>query len=139
MKSIIRKLKSMPESLAMVTCASLLIGPLMILAAVIPSENTYPDDEILTTADLWRSWDGPLIVVSGIILIFFAVASLKRRLWVRYVWPIFFVLMIIHAFIARPDEMHFQWMSALVWLFMSYWYFFREKRVVAYFEKAPKE
>ena len=129
----------MPQNLAMVTCASLVIGPLLILAAIIPSDNTYPNDEVLTTADLWSSWDGPLIVVSGIIVIVFAVASLKRRPWVRYVWPIFFVFMVLHAFIARPDDMHFQWMSALVWLSMSYWYFFRKRRVVAYFEPAPQK
>jgi hypothetical protein len=135
MKAIIHKLKAMPETLALLSCAFLVVGPLLILVAIIPAENTYEGEDALTYSELWRSWIGPGIVAFGIVLVVFAVGVFKHKPWVRCIWPIFFLAMILHAFIARPDEMHYQLIASIWWLFASSWYFFYKKKVVDYFSQ----
>ena len=111
----------------------LLMGPLLILVAVIPSENVYPDNDELTYADLWRAGDGYLIIAVGVIWTAFAIASFKRLPWGRYIWPMFFVGMFLYALIARPEDI----LAAVVWFFITRWYFFRKTNVVEYFKGDP--
>ena len=109
---------------------------MIILAAVIPSDGSDSEGDRITHQELWSSWDGPLLVASGIIMIAFSVGLLSRNRKARYLWPAFFIGVLIHALVIRPDDMILQVISSTVWFFITLWYFFRRPTVVRYFEAA---
>lgn len=124
--SFVAKLKSMPGTLAGLSCLFLFCGSLAIMGAVFPNR--------ISREELWNSWDGLLILSIGLAMIFFSLAVFKRIRMIRYLWPMLFAVMLAHALIARPDQMTEQLLESIFWLLISSWYFFRKQTVVRYFD-----
>ena len=129
-------LKKMPQTLAGVCCLFLFCGPVAILAAVIPSSNADYQEHNITHQELWSSWDGLLIVVFGVVMITFSIGLLRRNRKMRFLWPIFFLSMLIYTVLAHPDDMVQQILSSVAWFFITVWYFFRCSSIVQYFDDA---
>ncbi len=126
--SFIAKLKSMPSTLAGLTCLFLICGALCIMGALFPNR--------ITRAELWSSWDGLIILITGIVMMMFSLSVLRRIRWIRYLWPTIFAVMLVHSLIVFPEEVIEQILALIVWFMISSWYFFRKKTVVHYFNQA---
>ena len=93
----------------------------------------------ITRKELWSSWDGPLILISGFVMTIIALAVFRQIRLIRYLWPIYFAGMFVHACVARPEQMMEQLLASTAWLLISFWYFFRKQTVVRYFQSAKHQ
>jgi hypothetical protein len=137
MKRIIRKLKSMPEMLAMVACGLIILGPLVIITVLVPVDDHHLQEGSITYAELWSSGQGYLLLIAGITMIVISISIFRRAKWVRYFFPVFFFSMIPYSLIEAEGDMHFQWISAVVSVLITLWYFFRKRNVIEYFKPDP--
>jgi hypothetical protein len=131
-------LRQMPETLAALSCMFMIFGLLCLVAAVLPLSGWTYEDRAVSYQEFWRSGGGVLVVASGLVLILLAVAFYKAQRWVCYAVPLGFVALTIYA-ASRPDPTFpNEWAGVLLWVFFSYWYFNRKRKVVACFRDNPR-
>jgi len=136
MKSItrtFRRLRQMPETLAALSCMFMIFGLLCLVAALLPTSGMTYEDRPVSYQEFWRSGGGVFVVASGLAMILLAVAFYRAQHWVRYVIPLGFVVLTVYAAIRPAPAFPYEWAGALFWVFFSYWYFNRKRKVVAYF------
>lgn len=134
---IFRRLRQTPETLALLSCMFMIFGLLCLVAAALPISGWTYEDRPVSYQEFWRTGGEVLVVASGLAMILLAVAFYRAQQWVRYVIPLGFVVMTVYDAI-RPDRTFpYEWAGALFWVFFSYWYFNRKRKVVAYFCGLP--
>ena len=121
MDRIIRKLGSMPPALAALSCMFLFVGPMSVFGLLM-------DDDQLSSAD------STMLGLVGFTMISFSIGAFWRAPWTRYVWPVCFVVLTVHALVFRSERVLEQLASYLAWFFITVWYFFRKRDVVMYFQ-----
>lgn len=132
---LFNKLRLMPETLAGLTCLCFCCGNIAVIGALVPNRQPIqPAENRISHEELWSSWDGPLLLATGIFMITFSVGVMRRNPLVRYIWPLYFTAIALHAVAARPEQMLEQLLGSGLWILISTWYFFRKPTVVRYFQ-----
>lgn len=124
----------MPSMLAALSCVCSFAGLLLLLTTVIPGDKMNDKGEIVSYEILWSSWLGPCLISEAISLIIFARAVFKQQRWTRFAPPLFFIAMTSYALGWQPENRNDILFSAAPWTFISIWYFFWKKNVVAYYQ-----
>jgi len=125
----------MPETLAALSCMFMVFGVLSLVAAILPISDWRYEGRSFSYREFWQSGGGILVVATGLTMILLAVGFYRAQRWVRYAIPLGFVAVTVYAAL-RPDPLfRYQWAGALFWVFLSYWYFNRKRKVVAYFSR----
>jgi len=123
----------MPETLAWLSGAFLFLGPVLVLMAIIPSDNRYPNDPDMGYRESWENGDSLSFVIAGVIMFIFGQASLRRMNWVRYFFPLYFLGQAIYSLVFRYPDWQLLCIGSVVWIFISSWYFFKKQTVLNYF------
>ncbi|MBE0540983.1 MAG: hypothetical protein IH623_06330 [Verrucomicrobia bacterium] len=128
-----RRIRQMPETLAALSCMFMLFGLLGLVAALLPISDWTYEGRSISYQEFWRSGGGIVVTATCLAMILFAVAFYRAQRWVCYAVPLGFVGLTIYAALRADALFPYQWIGSLFWVFLSYWYFNRKRKVVAYF------
>jgi len=73
------------------------------------------------------------MLAAGVAMILLAIGFYRAQQWVRYAIPLGFVALTIYIAFKPDPSFPYGCICSFFWVFFSYWYFNRKRKVVEYF------